>query len=169
MDVSQAAFGLDMSSASRVYFISPVFSPQIEAQAVKRAHRIGQTKPVYIETLVLRGSIEEAIVARRNSISNEEHQKMKSLLDDETLYNWIRNMKPIPMDLGRVSGPKQMSLLATPQRVFGEHIKFDHSSNPTKGIVNLETSISGTSTPAGQPSRHSSKQPSSSRSNHVLK
>ena len=57
MDISQAAFGLDMSSASRVFFINPVFSPQVEAQAVKRAHRIGQTKPVFVETLVLRGSI----------------------------------------------------------------------------------------------------------------
>jgi SNF2 family DNA or RNA helicase len=32
MDVSQAAFGLDVSSASRVYFVNPVFSPYVEAQ-----------------------------------------------------------------------------------------------------------------------------------------
>lgn len=118
MDVSQAAYGLDMSSASRVYFINPVFSPQVEAQAVKRAHRIGQLKPVYVETLVLSGSIEEVIVDRRGLISNEEHQKYKSILDDQTVYNWIRNLKLLPMVLDDVPGPDQMAPLATPQRVF---------------------------------------------------
>jgi hypothetical protein len=87
MDVSQAAFGLNVSSASRVYFVNPVFSPQIEIQAVKRAHRIGQTKPVYVETLVLKGSIEEVIIGRRELMTNEEHNKCKSILDDETVYN----------------------------------------------------------------------------------
>ncbi|PVH76598.1 hypothetical protein DL98DRAFT_561874 [Cadophora sp. DSE1049] len=93
MDVSQAAFGLDMSSASRVYFVNPVFSPQVEAQAVKRAHRIGQTKPVYVETLVLKGSIEEVILERRKELSTEEHNSCKSILDDRTMYDWIRNVR----------------------------------------------------------------------------
>src|SRR5450432_3959989 len=35
MDISQAAFGLDISAASRVYFINPPINKQVEAQAVK--------------------------------------------------------------------------------------------------------------------------------------
>jgi SNF2 family DNA or RNA helicase len=119
MDVSQAAFGLDMSSASRVYFVNPVFSPQVEAQAVKRAHRIGQTKPVYVEILVLKGSIEEVIVERRKNMSTEEHNKCKSILDDQTMYDWIRNVSFQPIPEGEVSGPEQMARLETPQLVFG--------------------------------------------------
>jgi len=119
MDVSQAAFGLDMSSASRVYFINPVFSPQVEAQAVKRAHRIGQTHPVYVETLVLKGSIEELILERKKNMSNEEHNKMKNILDDQSIFDWIRNSRFLPVPVEDVPGPEQMAKLATPQLVFG--------------------------------------------------
>ena len=65
MDITQAAFGLDMRSASRIYFINPVLNPQVEAQAIGRVRRISQKKPVSVETLVIRGSIEEVIMERR--------------------------------------------------------------------------------------------------------
>lgn len=119
MDISQAAFGLDMSSASRVYFVNPVLSPQVEAQAVKRAHRIGQKKPVFVETLVLKGGIEEVILERRKDMSNEEHKKCKDILNDSKIYDWIRNVRfiPLPDDIG--PGPDQMAKLDTPELVFG--------------------------------------------------
>ncbi|PBP19439.1 hypothetical protein BUE80_DR009651, partial [Diplocarpon rosae] len=124
MDVSQAAFGLDLSSASRVYFVNPVFSPQVEAQAVKRAHRIGQKKPVFVETLVLRGSIEELLVERRKRMSTEEHNSCKSILDDRTVYDWVRDVRFIDAglcseDTEEVRGPEQMAKLAVPRLVFG--------------------------------------------------
>lgn len=119
MDVSQAAFGLDMSSASRVYFVNPVFSPQVEAQAVKRAHRIGQTKPVHVETLVLKGSIEELILQRRKNITNEEHNKMKNILDDQAIYDWIRDVRFLPVAVEDMPGPEHMAKLRTQQSVFG--------------------------------------------------
>lgn len=119
MDVSQAAFGLDLSSASRVYFVNPPFSPQVEAQAVKRAHRIGQTKPVFVETLVLRGSIEEVIVRRRREMSSEEHHELKSILDDRTVYDWIRDVRIIDVRTEGIEGPEQMAGLARPKLLFG--------------------------------------------------
>ena len=119
MDISQAAFGLDMSSASRVYFVNPVFSPQVEAQAVKRAHRIGQTKPVFVETLVLKGGIEEIILERRKDMTTEEHKKCKNILNDRKIYNWIRNVQFIPLPGDNGPGPDQMALLDKPERVFG--------------------------------------------------
>jgi SNF2 family DNA or RNA helicase len=119
MDISQAAFGLDMSSASRVYFVNPVFSPQVEAQAVKRAHRIGQTKPVFVETLVLKGGIEEVILERRKDMSSEEHSKCKNILNDQKIYDWIRNVRFIPLATDDVPGPEQMTKLETPEPVFG--------------------------------------------------
>ena len=119
MDISQAALGLDMSSASRVWFVNPVFSPMIEAQAVKRAHRIGQKKPVFVETLILKGSIEEAILERRKDLSNEEHKKCKNILDDQKMYHWIRNARFMPIPYDGVPGPDQMAKLETPQLVFG--------------------------------------------------
>jgi superfamily II DNA or RNA helicase len=118
MDISQAAFGLNISSASRVYFVNPVFNPQVEAQAVKRAHRIGQTKPVYVETLILKGTLEEQIIERRKNMSNDEHQKCKSLLDDQDMYDWIRESRFLPLGTQK-HGPEQMAKLKIPQPLFG--------------------------------------------------
>jgi hypothetical protein len=129
MDISQAAFGLDVSSASRVYFINPVFNKQVEAQAVKRAHRIGQFRDVYVETLVLRGSIEEVIIERRKVMSSDEQKKCKTVLDDETMYDWIKNVTFIPLPKEEIPGPDQMALLETPQPVFAR-------SKPADGTMN---------------------------------
>ena len=133
MDVTQAAFGLDMSSASRVYFVNPVFSPQVEAQAVKRAHRIGQIKPVYVETLVLKGSMEEVMMERRKDMTTEEHNKCKSVLDDETMFDWIRNVGFLPLPCDEAPGPDQMAKLEIPQLVFARGIT--RIRDPDAGLV----------------------------------
>jgi hypothetical protein len=118
MDVSQAAFGLDLSSASRVYFINPILNPQVEAQAIKRAHRIGQRKDVYVETLVLKGSIEELILSRRKAMSPEEHKKCKNILDDDVIYDWIRNARFLELPTGEIPSPEQMAKLSSPLPLF---------------------------------------------------
>ncbi|KAG0319477.1 hypothetical protein BGZ99_005093 [Dissophora globulifera] len=70
MDVGLGAFGIDLCSASRVFFVTPVWRTATMRQAVKRAHRIGQTRPVFVETLVIRQSIEEKILNRRLEVDN---------------------------------------------------------------------------------------------------
>ncbi|KAI1415572.1 P-loop containing nucleoside triphosphate hydrolase protein [Hypoxylon sp. FL1857] len=132
MDISQAAFGLDMRSASRIYFISPVLNPQVEAQAIGRARRISQQKPVSVETLVLRNSIEEVIVNRRKQMTHAEHNKVKSILDDRLIYQWILNAKIIPMS-DEEDGVAQTAMLETPQFVFGRG--FGRELHPDDGLV----------------------------------
>ncbi|KAK4127048.1 helicase-like protein [Parathielavia appendiculata] len=123
MDITQAAFGLDMQSASRIYFINPVLNPQVEAQAIGRARRISQKKPVSVETLVLRGSVEEVIVRRRAEMTQAEQWKCRSILDDKSIYEWILNARILPMPDGHGDGddggPGQMALLETPLFLFG--------------------------------------------------
>ncbi|KAL7628373.1 hypothetical protein AAE478_002575 [Parahypoxylon ruwenzoriense] len=133
MDISQAAFGLDMRSASRIYFISPVLNPQVEAQAIGRARRISQQKPVSVETLVLRGSIEEVIVSRRKEMTHAEHTKVKSILDDRHIYQWILNAKIIPMPAEEGDGVAQTAMLRVPQFVFGRG--FGRELDPNEGII----------------------------------
>ncbi|KAI1119657.1 SNF2 family N-terminal domain-containing protein [Nemania sp. NC0429] len=118
MDISQAAFGLDMRSASRIYFISPVLNPQVVAQAIGRARRVSQQKPVSVETLVLRGSIEEVMIDRREHMTQAEHSRVKSVLDDGKIKEWIRNAKIHPM-ADVEEGVEQTAMLTTPQYVFG--------------------------------------------------
>lgn len=132
MDIAQAAFGLDMRSASRIYFISPVLNPQVEAQAIGRARRISQEKPVSVETLVLRGSIEEVIVNRRKEMTQAEHSKVKSVLDDRLIYRWIRDAKIIPMSDAE-DGVAQTAMLEAPQFIFGRD--FGRNVHPDEGLI----------------------------------
>lgn len=91
MDLKQASHGLHVAAASRIFIVSPIWQPDVESQAIKRAHRIGQTRPVYVETLVLKGTLEEKILHRRKQMSNSELVKAeKSLLDDGTMNEMIR-------------------------------------------------------------------------------
>ncbi|RAR08353.1 acetylornithine aminotransferase mitochondrial precursor [Stemphylium lycopersici] len=64
IDVACGALGLNLNAASVVLIVNPINRPSIEAQAIKRAHRIGQTKEVLVETLVLENTIEHAIFNR---------------------------------------------------------------------------------------------------------
>jgi len=58
METKVAAHGLNVTAASRVFFLNACWQRSVERQAIKRAHRIGQTKPVYVETLILKDTIE---------------------------------------------------------------------------------------------------------------
>jgi SNF2 family DNA or RNA helicase len=82
MAVQRAAYGIDLSSASRVYFCSPVWQAAMEQQAIKRAHRIGQTKPVFVEILVIRHSIEDALLKRRNVVAGKKTWGKGHLYDE---------------------------------------------------------------------------------------
>jgi superfamily II DNA or RNA helicase len=54
--------GLNLTAADYVVHLDPWWNPAVEDQASDRAHRIGQTRPVTIYRLVMKGSIEEKIV-----------------------------------------------------------------------------------------------------------
>ncbi|KAI4742196.1 hypothetical protein E4T50_07404 [Aureobasidium sp. EXF-12298] len=114
MDIGQAAFGLNFPSASRVFFINPVNRPQVEAQALKRAHRIGQTREVHAETLILKGTIEEKIFERARAMSRTEHKNAKELDDDGGIREIIQSAQPIPvsMEEGRIA------FVEKPQQLF---------------------------------------------------
>ncbi|KIV99547.1 uncharacterized protein PV09_08847 [Verruconis gallopava] len=53
--------GINLATADKVIIFDPSFNPQDDVQAANRAHRIGQTKPVEVVTLVTKGTIEEQI------------------------------------------------------------------------------------------------------------
>lgn len=54
--------GLNLTAADYVYLLDPWWNPAVEAQAIDRAHRIGQSRHVIATRLVARGTIEEKIL-----------------------------------------------------------------------------------------------------------
>ena len=55
--------GLTLTEADYVFVLDPWWNPAVEAQAVDRAHRIGQTRPVIVYRLVATDTIEEKVMA----------------------------------------------------------------------------------------------------------
>ncbi len=51
--------GLNLTAADTVIHYDPWWNPAVEAQATDRAHRIGQTKVVFVHRLIALGTIEE--------------------------------------------------------------------------------------------------------------
>ena len=56
--------GINLASADTVILYDSDWNPQVDLQAMERAHRIGQTKPVRVYRLVVRASVEERMVSR---------------------------------------------------------------------------------------------------------
>ncbi|KAF2090200.1 hypothetical protein K490DRAFT_35292 [Saccharata proteae CBS 121410] len=132
MDVRLGALGLNINQASRVYFINPVCRPSIEAQAIKRAHRIGQTKPVHVETLILRGTIEDAMFERSKSMTRNEHMEAKTLEDDQKITEIIQQARPLHIRLDEARGDNGMARLKTPQQLFGRPGRLAAQHSPMK-------------------------------------
>ncbi|MDB5709887.1 MAG: hypothetical protein JWL96_1957 [Sphingomonas bacterium] len=55
--------GLNLTAADTVILYDPWWNPAVEAQAIDRAHRIGQTRPVFVHRLIAQGTIEEKILS----------------------------------------------------------------------------------------------------------
>ncbi len=51
--------GLNLTRADTVVMYDPWWNPAAEAQAIDRAHRIGQDKPVFVHELICAGTVEE--------------------------------------------------------------------------------------------------------------
>lgn len=55
--------GLTLTAADTVLLYDPWWNPAVEAQAIDRAHRIGQTRPVFVYRMIATDTIEEKMVA----------------------------------------------------------------------------------------------------------
>ncbi|RUS21339.1 SNF2 family N-terminal domain-containing protein [Endogone sp. FLAS-F59071] len=94
------AYGINLSTATRVYFVSPVWQTAVERQAIKRAHRIGQTKPVYVETLFISGSMEEEILKRRSELGEGSTKEAATPVDDGNMKQILSAAKFVPAPQG---------------------------------------------------------------------
>ena len=68
--------GLNLTAAEYVFLLDPWWNPAVEAQAIDRTHRIGQTRPVFAYRIIARDTVEEKVL---------ELQKTKRDLADAIL------------------------------------------------------------------------------------
>ena len=78
LDLRLGARGLNLVCANRMIFLAPTWNLDVQAQAIKRVHRIGQTKPTKIEILVTRGTFEEDISERASNHRTDAEEQLYS-------------------------------------------------------------------------------------------
>ncbi|MHA7157523.1 helicase-related protein [Glutamicibacter endophyticus] len=63
ISLKSGGFGINLTEADYCILLDPWWNPAAEAQAIDRAHRIGQTRPVYVYRLVSQNTIESKVLA----------------------------------------------------------------------------------------------------------
>jgi superfamily II DNA or RNA helicase len=70
ISLKAGGLGLNLHAAEYVYLLDPWWNPAVEAQAVDRAHRIGQTRQVFAYRLIARETVEEKVLELQRTKRN---------------------------------------------------------------------------------------------------
>jgi superfamily II DNA or RNA helicase len=67
ISLKAGGLGLNLTAADYVYLLDPWWNPAVEAQAIDRTHRIGQTRRVFASRLIARDTVEEKVLELQQS------------------------------------------------------------------------------------------------------
>jgi len=84
ISIKTGGTGLNLTEADYVFILDPWWNPAVEAQAVNRAHRIGQHKNVMVYRFITRKTVEEKIMKLQSSklqLANQFIQSNNPLKD----------------------------------------------------------------------------------------
>ncbi len=90
ISLKAGGLGLNLHAAEYVYLLDPWWNPAVEAQAIDRAHRIGQTRKVFAYRLIARDTVEEKVLELQKSkrdladaIITADNSVMRNLTRDD--------------------------------------------------------------------------------------
>ena len=82
--------GLNLTAAEYVFLLDPWWNPAVEAQAIDRAHRIGQTNRVFAYRLITRDTVEEKVLELQSTkreladaIINADNSVIKNITGED--------------------------------------------------------------------------------------
>jgi superfamily II DNA or RNA helicase len=86
ISLKAGGLGLNLTAAEYVFLLDPWWNPAVEAQAIDRAHRIGQNRHVFAYRLIAQDTVEEKILelqkskrALADAIVNADNSLIRSL------------------------------------------------------------------------------------------
>jgi superfamily II DNA or RNA helicase len=90
VSLKAGGLGLNLTAAEYVYLLDPWWNPAVEAQAIDRTHRIGQTKPVFAYRLIAKDTVEEKVLELQktkrdlaDAIINADNSLIRNLSQDD--------------------------------------------------------------------------------------
>lgn len=88
ISLKAGGLGLNLTAAEYVFLLDPWWNPAVEAQAIDRAHRVGQTKRVFAYRLICSGTVEEKIAElqrKKRDLADAILQENNSVMKGMTL------------------------------------------------------------------------------------
>ena len=79
ISLKAGGLGLNLTAADYVFILDPWWNPAVEMQAIARAHRIGQTKPVFAYRLVAKDTVEEKVL----ELQEKKRELVETLLGED--------------------------------------------------------------------------------------
>ena len=67
ISIKAGGLGLNLTAADYVFILDPWWTPAVEAQAIDRAHRIGQARKVFAYRLITKDTVEERVLELQKS------------------------------------------------------------------------------------------------------
>ncbi len=95
VSLKAAGTGITLHAADYVFLLDPWWNPAVEAQAVDRVHRIGQTSTVFVYRMVTAGTVEERIQALKASKKDLFDKLVGGLGGDFDLSQHFSSMKSL--------------------------------------------------------------------------
>ena len=86
ISMKAGGLGLNLTEADYVFLLDPWWNPAVEAQAIDRAHRIGQKKKVFTYKFITKNTVEEKIL----ELQNRKLQLAKDLITTDSSF--VKNL-----------------------------------------------------------------------------
>ena len=85
--------GLNLTAAEYVFLLDPWWNPAVEAQAIDRTHRIGQSNTVFAYRMIVRDTVEEKVL----ELQNRKRDLAASIISEDNRF--IGNLQREDLEL----------------------------------------------------------------------
>jgi len=95
ISLKAGGLGLNLTAAEYVFLLDPWWNPAVEAQAIDRAHRVGQTKTVFAYRMICRDTVEEKIL----ELQKQKRELADAILAGDTKGSFLKDMSVDDLEL----------------------------------------------------------------------
>ncbi|KAF9767555.1 hypothetical protein IL306_015261 [Fusarium sp. DS 682] len=126
--------GLNIQGANRVVIFDVRYNPSHEQQAVGRAYRIGQQKPVFVYRFMVAGTFED-------NLHNRQVFKMQlasRVVDKKNPISWSKRKGDVVSEI-RSRPPSDLSPYLGKDKILDQLIKYRENGEGIRSIVTTDT------------------------------
>lgn len=91
ISLKAGGFGLNLTAADYCFILDPWWNPAVEMQAIDRAHRIGQTKNVFVYKMITKDTIEEKVL----KLQQKKRALFDSVLEKDAEFHQLFTEKDV--------------------------------------------------------------------------